>query len=693
MRRIVAGVVAVAVGGSAAVALAQEPRGCGDREDLLDASMCFLDAGHTTVACQGARLEEAVRACPGTPSFFASQLAEAVVARERVRTSPQASDAQVPAGAPLAYATLARHRVAIRRTLSSAFDAYCDPTPNQPLDACGQSLAAIVAPAPAPSNATSEARARVFSSNRLLAALADTQPGPTGVSQSTLVAGLAQFLVDRAEDEVSSFAIESLFSDLCEDASVRPLFSSTCCVIASSASGDHEDAHRREDSAFCGAEDGSEDADPEGPPSIAALHESVRQDIRDLPAALLKTIHEKDPSLGCGLDVVYAAFVALAEGSDPWITLTSMDGDHATIRRYGVLANATPALCEEPWRQIDELVALLQMVRTMPESPDLLAQGQIELLLDRLTALLPTASYPSPEELERLRRTLRHAMVVVRGVRDLSAEPSAASRLLPAIAEASLRIAAEAVTEPRIRDEILTLAGVLSAFSQENYPRAIALLVQMPHVRRALRRLGVWDTVGRILPPMAEVAAASSADEVAAALDRFSAPLGSWRLKHDGGYMSLTGFVGVHGSYELVVEDGPSIDGADSDVPNGLTLAPALMLGLDFGTGDRHVRWGFFVSVLDLGALASARLTDEEGSDANAEAAPEIGVAQVFSPGLYMTLGLDAPFTLAAGCSYVPALRGAIVDTATIERTEIDPLSVVRCGAFLAVDVTILPIF
>jgi hypothetical protein len=60
---------------------------------------------------------------------------------------------------------------------------------------------------------------------------------------------------------------------------------------------------------------------------------------------------------------------------------------------------------------------------------------------------------------------------------------------------------------------------------------------------------------------------------------------------------------------------------------------------------------------------------------------------QVFAPGLYPYFGVG-PLDIGVGIGFVPSLRAARDD----DESKYEALNVVRFGAFVAVDVSILPL-
>jgi hypothetical protein len=98
---------------------------------------------------------------------------------------------------------------------------------------------------------------------------------------------------------------------------------------------------------------------------------------------------------------------------------------------------------------------------------------------------------------------------------------------------------------------------------------------------------------------------------------------------------------------------------------------------------------GVFVSVLDLGPYASYRR-----NESSVDAQPNIGLKQLFSPGVYGTWNISlgnrnadwlyqSPFVLGAGWSRTPSLLQSSTTGETVDST--------RWQLFLAIDLTLFP--
>jgi hypothetical protein len=115
-------------------------------------------------------------------------------------------------------------------------------------------------------------------------------------------------------------------------------------------------------------------------------------------------------------------------------------------------------------------------------------------------------------------------------------------------------------------------------------------------------------------------------------------------------------------------------------------------LDLSWGVGEAS-SVGLFVSLIDIGALVDFRTTTTEtgaGTDkTKINPEPQVGFAQVVSPGAYLTYGISGtPLVLGGGVAFAPGLRKTINETTAQE----SGVSTLRFGGFLAVDISIFPI-
>jgi hypothetical protein len=188
---------------------------------------------------------------------------------------------------------------------------------------------------------------------------------------------------------------------------------------------------------------------------------------------------------------------------------------------------------------------------------------------------------------------------------------------------------------------------MLNAIRAHDYSTVGALALALPRKLDVNTSMPAW--AGKYLPFAAELASAKDSDSVQKALENAAAPIGSYRAKR--GYraghdftLTLTALPGLQGGEEWLV--GRSIPGAGASPQAGM-FAP---IGLDFEWGVCDASSiGFFLLAIDLGALVNFR-TDTSAGSTTVDSQPTVGVAQVVSPGLFLTYGIGGtPLVMGVG--------------------------------------------
>jgi len=194
-------------------------------------------------------------------------------------------------------------------------------------------------------------------------------------------------------------------------------------------------------------------------------------------------------------------------------------------------------------------------------------------------------------------------------------------------------------------------------------------------------------------PFLVEMATAKDAESVEKALENAAAPVGTWRGKRGCGAhtFSLTSYFGAGGGGEWV----KSFSDSNATPFYGLFMPVGVEYAI--GIGD-HCSIQFMGSVANLGTIADFRYhpDDEDtfevdGEDAEVEEDPTYTFAQVFSPGVYGSVGISkTPLVVGGGVSLAPRLRTIKYDAeGDFETAEEDEINVVRAHIFIAVDVTL----
>ncbi|MCE9574818.1 MAG: hypothetical protein K8W52_16835 [Deltaproteobacteria bacterium] len=170
------------------------------------------------------------------------------------------------------------------------------------------------------------------------------------------------------------------------------------------------------------------------------------------------------------------------------------------------------------------------------------------------------------------------------------------------------------------------------------------------------------------------LAGAHSAAEVKIALEKYAAPVGGYRVKHETGHhFTVAALVGLSGGYEVGV-------GAGSSNAGHLSLFAPVGVDLTGGHVGSTIRGlGLFASIVDVGAVASVRLKSDDPSKL-----PDPTWAQVLSPGLFLRMGFaNIPFVVGGGVSYAPYAR---------EDANGDRHGTWRVSLALSVDITLMPL-
>jgi len=226
-------------------------------------------------------------------------------------------------------------------------------------------------------------------------------------------------------------------------------------------------------------------------------------------------------------------------------------------------------------------------------------------------------------------------------------------------------------------DRLVNDATVLhQALVSREYGRIVTWLLTQTEFAQATHD----PEVMRYLTVAAELASARNSAEVTVALRTAAAPVGSYRSKRSPGgsgwrpqSVSVVGYLGATAGWEGTKDT--RLFGDAHHV--GLSLP----VGVEVSTGFPGGALSLFASVLDLGTVASARL----GGPDDVDSSPEVGFGQVFAPGLFSVWNFKGvPLSFGVGIQAVPNLRERT--TAAGDKEQVD---VVRFGAFIGVDATL----
>lgn len=193
----------------------------------------------------------------------------------------------------------------------------------------------------------------------------------------------------------------------------------------------------------------------------------------------------------------------------------------------------------------------------------------------------------------------------------------------------------------------------------------------------------------KVLVFAASLAEAQNKDDIQHTLEAFADPVGSFRAKRAYNqvrpYFSINSYLGYGGGPEWL---NTTVSNLDNQL--GVYQGISLPLGLEFGitTSKKGIASaGVLLSFIDLGNLASFRLSGNDLDSLQVNSQGNITFKQVFAPGAGVVLGFskNKPITLGFGYQYVPELRSLEENTFITNRD----LDVHRVNVHLSVDLTI----
>lgn len=165
---------------------------------------------------------------------------------------------------------------------------------------------------------------------------------------------------------------------------------------------------------------------------------------------------------------------------------------------------------------------------------------------------------------------------------------------------------------------------------------------------------------------MATIAQAQNSEEVATAIDAIALPPGSARIKRESKFnVSINAYCGLYGGYEKI----KGVDRGYNEVTfrKWNSYGVAAPIGFAISGGQQHIipfinslckkqrHWShsLFISVVDIGALAAYRFTND-----STETVPKIELQNIISPGIFYSVGIPkSPISLNIGYQVGPLLR------------------------------------
>ena len=180
-----------------------------------------------------------------------------------------------------------------------------------------------------------------------------------------------------------------------------------------------------------------------------------------------------------------------------------------------------------------------------------------------------------------------------------------------------------------------------------------------------LKKLTLYGTF------MSTIATAKNSDEVEQAIESAALPSGSSRIKRETPFnVSLNAYCGMYAGYERIKGLDRPLSWTYQKINSYGVSAP---IGISISTGghnfaflcpshEGHWSYSAFISIIDIGAIASFRFKDSESkSDSGSVSVsqiPKIQLKDIVSPGLFLSFGLPkCPLSVNIGAQLGPNLR------------------------------------
>lgn len=505
-----------------------------------------------------------------------------------------------------------------------------------------------------------------------------TAPASAGaapaLTQAAIILGLTDFLIERTELQVQSWLLPRMFDEICTvragNDPLRWLLPETCRVLDGNA--------------------------PRGlNTSARTLHSAVLTDLHAVPGALVQRFAQ-DTSGSPGLADARALAPALYE-----LVVRVARNPASLSDGLADLSTRLP-LCmsgsDGRWLELCRVARLVAGVKAaieadgLPTNPAEWLNALRALRVNGLLDGIPAADLAVV--LGRLDRVRSHVIAAQQAFADLRAtrppepaEEAAARRaridqyaaLLTHVADA-FQAATGLPGDAAVGRALAAVSRAAVAVEVGDFAGAVGAAVTLAQEARLASVFG--PKAVRILGFAADISQATTPKDVTESLRAFANAAGSRapkRSKEHGLLLGVQAYGGLSmGSERIDLDADAGTDWGD----------PAFFGGLYFPVGfEITLPWfdnspvGIFVQVIDLGVLASARIA---GSD-SADAAPELGFAQVVAPGGFFTLAIpQTPLSAGVGISLAPKLR-------SLRGTANDQRSALRFGAFLAIDIGLFP--
>lgn len=504
-----------------------------------------------------------------------------------------------------------------------------------------------------------------------------------GSLPQTVINGLADFVVTRAKQEAAQYIKDQLDETLCKNPNLRPYVSSLCLAL------DELDPSLTLNAAAAYLQRAAL-SDLQRLPEVALELEPTKTDSQAgvlLGLVLLRTIRSGHPPL----DVIWSAKQLVCgknaeQFSAPVASAacTASQIVYAVYEQGSSWQNAARAVSGSSSRYL-ALSVILSLEEERHTSFSTAAYNGAFPFLEKLNSTLATLDTLQGSVLKNADKAgTKDQLDLALKVIALAVD---GARLTNCFAT-SLPAGASCLSTDSVLSSVASIATFASASLGESGPSLAISALQLAEQNA----LPLPPKLRAFVPFLTELSNAKSSADVEAAIAAAAAPVGSYATKYQRSAVTVTAFVGGSFGREWVQFQskwtGSNVGGVFA--PVGLHATTPLC---------PHFNLGVLLSVIDLGSLASSRLQAESstnattGTTSTVSTNSTIGLAQIFSPGLYLTAGLGGgPITLGVGGVITPGLRQEVTTDVSGVVTSSTNLASFRVQAFLAFDLTLLPL-
>lgn len=186
---------------------------------------------------------------------------------------------------------------------------------------------------------------------------------------------------------------------------------------------------------------------------------------------------------------------------------------------------------------------------------------------------------------------------------------------------------------------------------------------------------------------MSAIIDAKTSDDVEAVIESAALPVGSARIKRESTFnIALNAYCGPYMGYERVYDLDPKWMSIRKSTINSYGLTAPVGISISYGgnckKAKNHSSYSLFLSVIDIGAIASFRF-----KDSTTEILPTIQLKNILSPGIFFSYGIPTlPISINAGWQMGPLLRK--VDAQINENTYSDRYG--RVSLSICIDIPIV---